>query len=196
MRDRIYHHADNAETEMTPKRTDTLEDLEFALWDEMRSYDVARLHSELSATNDLRRFAAATALHFKGGKQTLTYALSLCESPDPLLRSVAARVLGQLGAPKRPFADQSIPVLSRMVLTDPDADVRADAAAALGHLGSSAAIEVLTIAANDSDADVRANVAFAFGKIADPRAIEQLTMLLRDLDPEVRDWADIGLKQE
>lgn len=177
---------------MLPKST---EDEAFDLWDEMRSYNSQRLHAELHSINEKRRFAAASALHVKGDKDTLAYVLPLCSESNAYLRGVAARVLGQLGTPQRPFLAESIPVLSRLAIDDTDAEVRGEAAAALGHLASPTTLSVLSQASKDEDADVRANAAFAFGCIKHQDSIQELLRLTYDTDATVRLWAVIGLKR-
>ena len=167
---------------------------EFELWEEMRKYDSPRLHMELHSQDELRRFAAAKALHIKGKQDTFAYVLPLCDASNASLRAVAACVLGQLGTPERPFLERSLPILSRLLCLDPEASVRAEAAAALGHLASPDALDDLTTASKDMDADVRANAAFAFGKINNRKSIQELLRLTYDPDADVRMWAVIGLK--
>ena len=74
-------------------------------------------------------------------------------------------------------------------LSDPDANVRARAAQALGRHRVHAAATVLHPALGDEDADVRKRVAWALGRIRDDASVDRLLSLLRDPVQEVRERA-------
>ena len=74
-------------------------------------------------------------------------------------------------------------------LRDPDANVRARAARALGQHRAQAAATVLRAALDDEDADVRRQAAWALGRIRDDAAVDGLLDLLRDPVQEVRERA-------
>lgn len=74
-------------------------------------------------------------------------------------------------------------------LSDPDANVRARAARALGQHRMHAAATVLRTALGDEDADVRKRAAWALGRIRDDAAVDGLLSLLRDPVQEVRERA-------
>ena len=74
-------------------------------------------------------------------------------------------------------------------LRDPDANVRARAARALGQHRMHAAATVLRTALGDEDADVRKRAAWALGRIRDDAAVDGLLSLLRDPVQEVRERA-------
>lgn len=82
-------------------------------------------------------------------------------------------------------------VLSAWVadLKDPDAEVRFDAAIALGRIRPAAkeAVGPLIEALRDKDNDVRYAATIALGKIGAP-AVEPLIGVLRDQDPGLRGW--------
>lgn len=78
-------------------------------------------------------------------------------------------------------------------LHDPDADVRADAALALGKLDAIDAVEALINLLTDPDKRVRANAAEALGAIQDIRAIQPLQRLLDDPEDTVKDATAIAL---
>lgn len=169
------------------------EDVEYELWEEMKLYDIYRLHEELLSSEEMRRFAAAKQLHLRGDYRTFEYVVFLSKVQDASYRDVAAFTLGQLGTPNRPFRKQSIPILSDLLRYDPIPQVRAGAAAALGHLSALECVEYLNDASEDKDADVRTNVAFAFGAIKGEKVIEPLIRLTHDDDSEVVSWAVLGL---
>ena len=81
------------------------------------------------------------------------------------------------------------------LLKDSAADVRQQAAFALGQIRDRAAVEALVIALKDSVSDVREQVAFALGQIRDPRAIDGLTAALKDSSADVRQQAAFALGQ-
>jgi HEAT repeat protein len=169
------------------------EDVKYELWEEMKQYDLSRLHAELLSPEEMRRFAAAQQLHLRGDNRTFEYVVSLSKAQDASYRDVATFTLGQLGTPNRPFRKQSIPILSNLLRYDPISQVRAGAAAALGHLSALESFEYLNDASKDKDADVRASVAFALGTIKDEKAIQPLIKLTHDDDSEVVSWAVVGL---
>jgi len=169
------------------------EDIEYELWEEMKLYELSRLHEELLSSEEMRRFAAAERLRLRGDNRTFEYVVSLSKAQDASYREVAAFIFGQLGTPNRPFRKQSIPILSDLLRYDPISKVRAGAAAALGHLSALESFEYLNDASEDKDADVRANVAFAFGAIKGEKVIEPLIRLTHDDDSEVASWAVLGL---
>ncbi len=74
-------------------------------------------------------------------------------------------------------------------LRDPDANVRARAARALGQHRAQAAATVLRTALGDEDAVVRRQAAWALGRIRDDAAVDGLLNLLRDPVQEVREGA-------
>lgn len=179
---------------MSQATSTDIEDIEYELWEEMKNYNSDRLRTELSSHDELRRFAAAGELTIRGENETFTYASTLANMPEASFREVSARILGQLGTPNRPFLESSLPILCNLLQSDPDYQVRAAAAAALGHLGSSKSLEYLICAVTDKEADVRKSVAFALGNICDERALNPLLTLTYDIDCDVACWAVIGLR--
>ncbi|HEX5473987.1 MAG TPA: HEAT repeat domain-containing protein [Vicinamibacterales bacterium] len=72
------------------------------------------------------------------------------------------------------------------VLTDSDAGVRLQAAAALGAIGSPRAVAALARALTDANPNVRARSATALGEIGDRAALDALAAARKDEDPTVR----------
>lgn len=123
--------------------------------------------------------------------------------------SEARRQLGGATAATTPGVEHSVPapptaefeaaplgaVESRLASTfigalrDPDANVRARAARALGQHRAQAAATVLRTALGDEDAGVRGQAAWALGRIRDDAAVDGLLSLLRDPVQEVRERA-------
>ena len=97
--------------------------------------------------------------------------------------------------PTAPGEEPFVAVESRLAetfidaLSDPDANVRARAARALGQHRVHAAATVLRTALGDEDADVRKRAAWALGRIRDDASVDSLLNLLRDPVQEVRERA-------
>ena len=97
--------------------------------------------------------------------------------------------------PTEPREEPFLAVESRLAetfidaLRDPDANVRARAARALGQHQVHAAAPVLRTALGDEDAAVRRRAAWALGRIRDDAAVDGLLALLRDPVQEVRERA-------
>jgi HEAT repeat protein len=85
--------------------------------------------------------------------------------------------------------------LIAMLQQETDGQIRQDAAAALGALGSSDATEPLIAALYDSAASVRAAAARALGQIGDTRATRPILMALGDRDIAVQKAAAWALGQ-
>jgi HEAT repeat protein len=67
-----------------------------------------------------------------------------------------------------------------------DSRIRADAAIALGRIGSTIALNPLIAALNDGNSYVRGHVADALAKIGGTHSVEPLIALLKDVDRDVR----------
>jgi HEAT repeat protein len=59
----------------------------------------------------------------------------------------------------------AVPALLDALKTDKDADIRGQAAFALGQIGDARALEAITAALKDANADVRKQAAFALGQL-------------------------------
>jgi bilin biosynthesis protein len=78
-------------------------------------------------------------------------------------------------------------------LTDGDANVRSEAASALGKLAYRPALASLIIALKDSDPEVRRTAAVSLGKLGDRSAIPALELLLDDEVEAVRVLAKLSI---
>lgn len=170
---------------MTESAIDTL------IWQALDLYSVEVLPQFLTDRNTRVRLAAARAIQIKGGAPEFQLACSMLDSSAQRDREIGAFILGQLGTPKLPYKEKSVPLLERILTTDRSASVRAAAAAALGHLRARESIDVLVRAAGDRSRDVRSCVASAL--IRFPRSGKArmcLNRLSQDEDPIVRYWAN------
>ena len=117
-------------------------------------------------------------------RRALTRAI---ESQQPLFQCHAIEALGQLADSK------TIGPIARL-LNDPNASVRAMAAAALARMSSEKnVVGPLVKALSDSDEDVVVHAACGLGDSGDKRAVEPLSRLLRSPIPRVRESAAIAL---
>lgn len=149
---------------------------------------VRALIDALGDTVDAVRMSAAFALTSAGVRgEGAVPGLhdALHDTAHATVRWQAAMILGSLG----PSAGQtSVPVLTE-ALADPDPQVRAAAAEALGHIGqlSEPALSKLYILLRDTDADVRRKAVEALPNISrDTSMIGLLIGALSDSAPEVR----------
>ncbi len=107
---------------------------------------------------------------------------------DRFVRLVAARNLGKIGNKR------AIEALIGSLHREPDGEVRATVAEALGYMGSGQAIEPLALALRDRDEAVKVAAARSLGYIGDGRALEPLILALSDVDDRVRHAALEALK--
>ncbi|MCE5337213.1 MAG: HEAT repeat domain-containing protein [Methanomicrobiaceae archaeon] len=107
---------------------------------------------------------------------------------DRFVRLVAARNLGKIGNRR------AIEALIGSLHREPDGEVRATVAEALGYMGSGQAIEPLALALRDRDELVKIAAARSLGYMGDNRALEPLILALSDVDDRVRHAAIEALK--
>jgi quinoprotein glucose dehydrogenase len=118
-------------------------------------------------------------------------AVALDHGPSLHARLHALWALGQIGR-KAPEALESL----RSLLKDSDAQVRSQAAKALGDARYSPAADGLTALLKDDNRHVRSLAAIALGKLGRPSSVAPLLDLLRtnaDADPFLRHSAVMGL---
>lgn len=150
--------------------------------------DIRALHR----TNPARRKEAARRLGTKGNTRAIPYlgAILLKANEDVDLRSAAALSLGSIGGWK------TMPYF-RQAIFDSRMEVRFASALALGRVGSSEALELLSHAAmRDTHWWIRYSGAVALGETNSPAAIPPLKHALReDLRWQVRQQAARSLGQ-
>ncbi len=104
-------------------------------------------------------------------RRTLNRALTLTSDERTGVRAEAAASLALLALQIR--HTNRVPTLVKLS-TDPEADVRSQALAALGDLGDASCIDALATCLGDADADVRFEAAFALASFKDPRCRPEL----------------------
>lgn len=103
--------------------------------------------------------------------------------------------IGATGHSEAAVSQNSIPIAIYLLANDASHEVRAAAAAALGHLGASEASNELIKGAGDSSSEVRTCVAFALGAMTPSQEVKAaLHKLTNDKDQEVRDWAKLSME--
>ena len=164
----------------------------------------------LLAEDEDVRYDAALALA-RLGRLILPRAIAWADDPRPRMREMACCILGQMGERDREghmvvrYRD-GLPVLLRLLEMDSEAQVRAAAAAALGHHKVPATVPALARRAGDASEDVRFYVAMALGSFYGEnwrdedqphreQAAAALLRLMDDRDADVRDWATFGIPQ-
>lgn len=172
--------------------SNTANNLDGLVFQALRLYEDFALVQFLYDENPIVHSAAARELQIRGSKIAFDAAIELIEKPDAKLRDIGCFMLGQIGK-DRPFKGQSIPLLVKHLAADESADVRAQCAAALGHLKADEAAPQLIVAAREESTDVRASVAAAIGQLIPSVELrELLRVLLTDEDNEVREWAELS----
>ncbi len=141
------------------------------------------------------RHAAAMALQRRGEQAAFERGAELSCDERVYARDNAAFLLGQLGYKDgHPFREESVPVLERLLNNDPSNEIRASAAAALGHLRATSALDSLVRAADHEDSEIRENVAFALTGMAAPEIAPVIEKLRNDPDADVADWAELAME--
>lgn len=147
------------------------------------------------------RSEAARRLHLRPERRVYDRAAQLLRSKRVYKREIAAFVLGQLGAPKRPYKKASSKILLRLLRSESNAMVRATIIASLGQLKVIQAVRRIIIFSTDPSPAVRGSVAFAIGMIYCERSKEipsRLKKLLRKLQADksrtVHELATLGME--
>jgi HEAT repeat protein len=142
------------------------------------------------------RTAAARELHMRSDIDTIFEKMVvLTSNGNAYVREIAAFVLGQLGSPAMLKRGDSYPYLVKL-LSDEDEDVRAAAAAGIGHLSFKkmppVAEDGLIALSGDRSKKVRAAVAFALGNSSGKEEVlAALKSLLRDRYS--KPYAELGM---
>jgi HEAT repeat protein len=164
----------------------------------LKQWDTEALFSLLFDEDYIIRSAVARELQTRGEEKIFRKLKKNVKDPRSYVREICAFTMGQLGTPDMPYKKESVPLLRNM-LTDNNAEVRAAAACAFGHLCSddmSQEIESqLILMADDKNEEVRKCAAFALGSSSGSKhVIAALYRLQNDHCKEVQSWAETGLE--
>jgi len=135
---------------------------------------------------------ATYELQARGTREVMDAATTLCHSLDAGWRKLGARILGELGHPKRTFPEECCDMLLGL-LRDPSNDVLISAIHALGHLGNRRCDPHLLPFADHPEPSVRKGVGFSLFGTSLEAAVPVLLRLMNDRDVESRDWATTTL---
>src|SRR5689334_8186219 len=89
------------------------EEVRHLVWLGLKSYNVTALLSYLDDHEHFVRFMAADELRRRPSRKVYNHAAMLLRSEQLRNRELAAYILSQLGAPRRPYKKQSTRVLLR-----------------------------------------------------------------------------------
>lgn len=163
-----------------------------AAQDDPRSVDEL-IAAALTATDEQVTWDAVRALHWRGSREVLLRAQSLCGSPCSRERVLGADILGQLGVPDRAFPSECGQRLRDMLGTEQDAGVLRSVLVALSHQQDAASVPEVANFVKHPDPEVRHAAVLALTGHDMPLAIESLILLTTDPDPRVRDWSTFAL---
>jgi HEAT repeat protein len=155
--------------------------------------ELAELFAEACAAEPSEAAAAVISLHGRVDTMTLQSAIELLDHDSPRARSVAADVLGQLGAAGARFVDERFAALQGRMLVETSPIVLADLAMALGYLDDPRVVLALVPLVAHPEAIVREGVAMGLMRQDAPEAIAAEITLSGDAEGEVRNWATFAL---
>jgi HEAT repeat protein len=140
---------------------------------------------------------AVVALHERGTREVFDAATRLLTSPCPTERVLGVDIHAQLGYRQdKPFAAESVKLLTWLLETEEDPNVIHAALIAFGHLNREECIPTAVRFADHPDPDIRYGVAFGLAGLEDDRAVNALIRLTNDTDVTVRDWATFDLASQ
>lgn len=134
---------------------------------------------------------AAWALAFIGSEA----ADYLYQALNAASLDVRCAVIGALGHVAQEQSDEKSCSLLVSALSDSEALIRTEAAAALGQVNYLPAVSPLNLAIQDPDLDVRKAAINSLGKIGDRSALDPLQALLHDEQEVVRVLAKLAIAQ-
>jgi HEAT repeat protein len=148
--------------------------------------------------DDDRYWAIVAALQRRGDRETFEAARALCLDGSDDARCLGAAVLAQLGTDdRRPYLEESLPLLLGLCGDGESEDVLAVAVRALGWLGDPRGAAAVLAHRGHPEAAVRFAVAeSAEGVAGDPPApevVDAVLELTRDADGDVAGWAAFSL---
>ena len=118
-----------------------------------------------------------------GKKKAVGIFLKAMRNPHPNIRFQAAQLIRRMGHKSKPFTS----LLSRMLLRDPDPDVRGNIAEEMVYYLNPANVPALVVALGKDPSDgVRMKAAWALGSARDARGVDALIGVLKDESTHVR----------
>jgi HEAT repeat protein len=158
----------------------------------MSDPDIEMLMNQCHADDPVRQIEALHKLLDLQAYAALPALIEALKSNDVVVRTTAARALGNLNVKDSEAAGPALLDL----LDDPEVIVRSEAIDSLGILHYAPAVgAVKALLLNDPEPLVRASAAETLGDFGDANALAELELALRDTDAAVRGYAanSIGL---
>ncbi len=147
----------------------------------------------LNESDDEAAWDAVCALHWRGSREVMRRAETLCGSPCVQERRLGANILGQLGVPDSTFPVECSKRLRSMLKNAEEASVLQAVFVGISHQNDAEAVPLVVEFSTHTDPDVRHAVVLALTGHETPVATECLISLSMDLDANVRDWATFAL---
>jgi HEAT repeat protein len=162
----------------------------------MRPLDV-RVEAALASVDEDCRWELIGGIVGECPDDVLETAQRLLRGDTARERTLGADIAGRLVAIDAGARSAVLNGLQTALSTETDACAMASMVAALGHVGSPDALEMIVPLAGESDPGIRLAVAFALATLSpQPLGVDVRFALIRlsgDSEPEVRDWATFGL---
>jgi HEAT repeat protein len=152
-------------------------------WAAVAAPDAPLPASAMAAPAAVAPVAEAPADTLKGKKTRDEAAQALVQALDTEDEEERRSIVGTLGALG---SEVAVEALTRVVAEDPSADIRRQAAWALGEIEDDGAVMALLVAMQDEDVEVRRMAVWALGELEDEAAIPALVVALEDEDGEIR----------
>jgi HEAT repeat protein len=162
----------------------------------MRSLDV-RIEAALGTFDETCRWDLIGGVLSECPDEVLQVGLDLLGRSAARERALGADILGRLVSVESDSQHHVLAALTEALAAEDEDAPLASVVAALGHVGDSAALDLIFPLADHPSAEVRLAVAFALATLS-PEPLDRdtrsaLIRLCRDTEAEVRDWATFGL---
>ncbi|NCO75368.1 MAG: HEAT repeat domain-containing protein [Cyanobacteria bacterium] len=150
----------------------------------MSKVNLAEISSKLDSSNSKDRLLALASLREVEAQDAVPLIKKVLNDEMLPVRSMAVFALGIKKT------DECMPILVKLLETDPDYGIRADAAGALGYLKDINAFEALVRAFyEDTEWLVRFSAAVSLGNLGDVRAKQVLLQALHSSEPVLQQAA-------
>lgn len=155
--------------------------------DSRTTEELIKLALENDAKNDrLIRRDLIKSLQYRGSYEVFDSAKNLCESIDAKEKRLGADILGWLGTSKKPFLEESLPVLFNLISEKLEDEVLCTVINALGRLEDERTVEYVVKFKNYPNEFVRSRVVRALSGQTKQEAINTLIELSNDWVDDIR----------
>ena len=172
-------------------------------WKGMELSDINELFDFLKDPDYRVRTLAAQAIQMKfATKDTFNRVLRMINSNNIINREIGAYILGQLGTPKMPFAQDSLAELYKLLDNNEEDDVLVSAISSIGHILSyrqdllpipNNFIDKIIFFSKVSNPDIRIATAMTLASIGNITKVQEaIKKLLNDENQKVQEWAEVA----